>query len=141
MILVSTMIMIPESGTNTWFNNSHISTDMNHSLFIYPSTNSTEYDKIEITSKAYEEFNKSEPKTTKIAAASQWTLTFDRVTATLTIIGVIANILCFISLHAVHKGFAAGILFLLRVQSFLDAVSCLFAVLLLLAPPLWVTGK
>ena len=141
MILVSTMIMIAESGTNSWFNNSHIPTDMNHSLFTYRSTNPTEDDKIEITSKAYEEFSKSETTTTKIASSPHWTLTFDRVTATFTVIGLIANILCFISLHAVHRGFAAGILFLLRVQSFLDAFSCLFAALLLLAPPLWVTGK
>ena len=138
MILVSTMIMIAKSGTNTWFNSSHIPTYMNHSLFIYRSTNPTEDGKTEITSIAYEE---SETTTTKIAAAPHWTLTFDRVTATFTVTGLIANILCFISLHAVHRGFSAGILFLLRVQSFLDAVSCLFAALLLLAPPLWVTGK
>ena len=77
----------------------------------------------------------------KMTAAPDWTVTFDRVTATLTIIGFIANTLCFVNLRVVNKGFAAGILFLLRVQSIFDAGACLFAALLLLAPPLWVTGK
>ena len=69
-----------------------------------------------------------------------WTIVFDRVTACCTIIGFLANAVCFVILHRYSKDMASGISFLLRVQSFLDACCCFFSTILLLAPAMWKTG-
>lgn len=70
----------------------------------------------------------------------EWLKIFDQCQLVMTITGVFANFLTFLTLSINGKAFSPMMLILLRHQSIVDSVVCLMASIYLLQPFMWVPG-
>ena len=70
----------------------------------------------------------------EVHEAPQWSKTLDEIQVGLSCIGLLANLTALITLLNHGKEFQSNILLLFRHQSFIDCVTCLFAVMLMKLP-------
>ena len=70
-----------------------------------------------------------------------WREIFEKSQLIMTCFGIVANIATIITLMFNGREFSPAIGFLLKHQSFIDALVCLFTAILMVAKPMWVPGK
>ena len=70
-----------------------------------------------------------------------WKEIIDTSQLVMTCFGIVANVGTIITLIFNGKEFSPAICFLLKHQSFIDALVCLFTAILMVAEPLWVPGE
>ena len=97
----------------------------------FPIERSSVYMNIEKTTSQFETYK----------SKHEWIQAVDITQAVASIVGFSANCLTFVTLTRRNCGMGSAIRTLLRHQSVVDAVVCLLAAILVLAPPMWRTGN
>ena len=69
-----------------------------------------------------------------------WSKALDITQIVCSVTGFVANMVTFLTLSRSSSGLGVPVVMLLRHQSVVDAIICLMASLLMMAPPMWVSG-
>ena len=93
-----------------------------------------------MTTTLYSTLNQTEYFSDEQQIKPLWLQVLDTSQLIMAVLGSLANIITFITLSVNGMAFSPAILFLLRHQSMVDAIACVFATLHLVQDPNWVPG-